>query len=391
MADPKITIEEAYEVFKNPAALQAIPLKSQGFVKSLLAGKAKYGSNSPKQKHWIRVYAETAQGALNPSDISLTPVPNTPLAQALNIKHAEPATQSVIVVGTALYAMLKKAEDYVFAKGGKKRPQIKFDSTTASPKICFKIAGKASKYQGKVVVTSGGQYGGSSFYGHIDQGGVYTPFPKATPAVIEFVVKFAGNPHKMGSAYGLATMHCCYCQKAIDTVNSKTMGYGPVCASKFGLPWGKKATAAAYAVAASDKKLGGLGQKEPTEPTKESKPSKWIKAEDAVAQMQSLAKTTGGAVTSVQGFAKAVAATGISEPDDEVEDVTMFPVTTSGSPSQVTFPSSIIDELSPLPTQSPLPAPEPVAQDFGFKCEVCMDTGKDLTPAGELVNCGSCK
>jgi hypothetical protein len=374
--DPKITIEEAYEVFKNPAAIDSIPFKSQGFVKSLLAGKAKYGSNSPKQQHWVRVYAEQAQKAINPAGINVT----------VGGAKAAPVPQvlSAIIVGEQLYGMLKKAEDFVFAKGGKKRPQIKFKPSELSPntpEIGFKIAGASSKFKNQVMVTSGGQYGQSHYYGRIESG-IYHPAPKATPAVIEFVVGFAQEPHKMGSAYGLATFHCCYCGKGIDTVDSKVMGYGPVCASKFGLPWGKKATKAAGIVGHSHnptiKKGAYTVGVDLAAPVKyASKPSKWIEMNDAVQQMEKLAKATGTpAVTSVQGFSKAVAATGLSEPFEE-EEVSLFP----NQPDLAAEATQAIE----------MAAPPVVAQDFGFTCEVCMDTGKDITPEGMLVDCGGCK
>jgi len=389
MADPKISIEEAYEVFKNPAAMDAIPFKSQGFVKSLLAGKAKYGTNSPKQQHWVRVYAEKAQSVINPGNVVLTPLANA-LKDVVSTPPAPPLNH---IVGTALYEMLKKAEDFVFAKGGKKRPQIKFKPSEKSPntpRVGFKIAGKASKFKGQVMITSGGAYGQSHYYGRIEDG-VYHPAPKASTEIQAFVVEFAKDPTKMGTAYGLSTMHCCFCAKAIDTVDSKAMGYGPVCASKFDLPWGKKATKAAGVTIPADATFQPAGTGTFFSPTTkqnvvevanpdsfkvEASPSKWIEMGDAVEQMQKLAKATGTAVTGVQGFAKAVAATGLTEPIEAEE-----------APAVIVG----IDLAAEAAEAIEMATPEPVAQDFGFTCEVCMDTGKDLTPEGMLVDCGGCK
>ena len=41
--------------------------------------------------------------------------------------------------------------------------------------------------------------------------------------------------------FGQLVGRCCFCSKAIDTPESTQAGYGPVCASKYGLPWGKVA------------------------------------------------------------------------------------------------------------------------------------------------------
>lgn len=356
--DPKITIEAAYEVFENPGAIASIPVKSQGFVKSLLAGKAKYGTNSIKQQHWIRVYAEKALEV----GYALGGTPHAkPFGVTVTTDGVAKAISDVIV-GTALQDMLKTAEDFVFSNGGKKRPQIKFSKSPDTPRVAFKLASLASKYKGSVMVTSGGAYNQSHFFGHIHEG-IFTPAPKCTDEITKFVVKFATNPHKMGSAYGLATMHCCFCSRPIDTVESKTMGYGPVCANKFGLPWGAKATKAAIGATSSVKK--------------------WIALDDQVSEMGKLAVQTGQPLHitgkgGVSGFAKVVAATGISEPfEDE-------PLVVDDEPF-VDEPTTLGDMLDKV-----TPAPE-VAQDFGFTCGVCMDTGKDLTPEGMLVDCGGCK
>lgn len=40
------------------------------------------------------------------------------------------------------------------------------------------------------------------------------------------------------AAFGHATHHCVFCYKSLTTEESTTVGYGPVCAEKNGLPWG---------------------------------------------------------------------------------------------------------------------------------------------------------
>lgn len=39
-------------------------------------------------------------------------------------------------------------------------------------------------------------------------------------------------------AFAMLAGRCCFCSHAIDTPESTTVGYGPVCAAKYGLPWG---------------------------------------------------------------------------------------------------------------------------------------------------------
>lgn len=41
------------------------------------------------------------------------------------------------------------------------------------------------------------------------------------------------------AAFGAAYERCVFCTRDLDTPESISVGYGPVCAAKFGLPWGK--------------------------------------------------------------------------------------------------------------------------------------------------------
>jgi hypothetical protein len=50
-------------------------------------------------------------------------------------------------------------------------------------------------------------------------------------------------PADVTGAFGLLAGRCIYCSHKIDTPESTAVGYGPVCAGKYGLPWGGPATA----------------------------------------------------------------------------------------------------------------------------------------------------
>lgn len=55
------------------------------------------------------------------------------------------------------------------------------------------------------------------------------------------------------AAFGAAWSRCVFCTRALDTAESITVGYGPDCAQRRGLPWG---TRAASAVASSVAEVG---------------------------------------------------------------------------------------------------------------------------------------
>lgn len=46
------------------------------------------------------------------------------------------------------------------------------------------------------------------------------------------------NPLEHARGYGRKTSNCCFCKKHLETSESVSAGYGPVCAAHWGLPWG---------------------------------------------------------------------------------------------------------------------------------------------------------
>lgn len=51
----------------------------------------------------------------------------------------------------------------------------------------------------------------------------------------------ADDPATVASTHGHMTGNCCFCHRPLrDKDRSLVVGYGPVCAKKWGLPWGKK-------------------------------------------------------------------------------------------------------------------------------------------------------
>jgi hypothetical protein len=124
-----------------------------------------------------------------------------------------------------------------------------FDVATQNlkwPKICvqlddtrvvFSRAGSGSRYPGSINITDGGPYGNNAYYGRI-QDNQWRPNLNTPDAVIEFVQKFSDNPVKISSEYGRLTGNCCFCRKMLTDDRSTSVGYGPICAEHWGLPWG---------------------------------------------------------------------------------------------------------------------------------------------------------
>lgn len=60
--------------------------------------------------------------------------------------------------------------------------------------------------------------------------------PQEHKALIREAVK---NPIGLCSVLGQQFSYCCFCSTEITTKESLSVGYGPICAEKWGLPWGE--------------------------------------------------------------------------------------------------------------------------------------------------------
>lgn len=79
-------------------------------------------------------------------------------------------------------------------------------------------------------------------YCFLDQDGrvsTYSGFVKVQDALLTKLRAFEADPHKAGAVEGHVTGNCCFCTLKLTTAESVTRGYGPKCASYYGLPWGK--------------------------------------------------------------------------------------------------------------------------------------------------------
>jgi hypothetical protein len=105
--------------------------------------------------------------------------------------------------------------------------------------------GARSAYTGAVNVTSAeGDYDGRTWYGRIERDGTLRSGRDMTDAVRALLERLAADPAGFAAAHGRLTGNCCFCRKALTDERSTAVGYGPVCADHFGLPWGTVPAAA---------------------------------------------------------------------------------------------------------------------------------------------------
>lgn len=57
--------------------------------------------------------------------------------------------------------------------------------------------------------------------------------------IVALLVDFMEDPTKVAKIYACETGNCCFCGLALTDPRSIAVGYGPICAEKYGLPWGE--------------------------------------------------------------------------------------------------------------------------------------------------------
>lgn len=169
--------------------------RDQAFAESLLTQFAERGL-SPSQEHWLGELARRAQPSLAP--ISL---PN-------------------------IQSMFDKAR-----QGGLLLPRLRLDQS-------IRIEHWATPDgQGELRVRQG-RYPAGIRLGAIRQGQFHSR-PEATPAHIATLSEFDTDVAQGAKVYGRAFGHCCFCGLTLTDQPSVEAGYGPVCAGRWGLPWGQ--------------------------------------------------------------------------------------------------------------------------------------------------------
>lgn len=188
------------------------------FAKSL-AMAPKY---SPKQMAWVHKLVVDVE-----LEDSQTP------AESANVATAPPAPP----VGEfkSIVGMLDTASENL------KKPAIVLHFPGHAVRLSL-IRADHHSYPKHVWVASA-NYGGA-FYGRIDRDGVFHPNKNLAlgvpSALLDLLKSFAANPLEEAAKNGKLTGKCCFCNRTLTDEKSTEVGYGPVCAGKYGLAWGGK-------------------------------------------------------------------------------------------------------------------------------------------------------
>ena len=186
-------------------AIAKLSQRDRDFAGDLLSNFRRWGRLSEKQMQWVDTLTQRAAAP--------APAP----AQQVNVQ---------------------KIQD-LFALAAQKLRRVKIALRAASgQRVVFTRAGAMSKYAGQIMITDGAPFGQNKFFGRIDVNGDFFATRSADADVQSLVSEFATDPAAVAGKYGRLTGGCSFCNHKLDDNRSIEVGYGPVCAKRFGLVWG---------------------------------------------------------------------------------------------------------------------------------------------------------
>lgn len=179
--------------------------KGNDFAESLVAQYKSKGKLSPKQWVWVHKLADERR---------------TP--KAAPTYEADGETKNIVPL------LLRAKEKLTY-------PNIRHQN------VKLGVFGANSKYAGQVRVkfryeeSEEFQYGG-----RIDtEGKIWLVRMRCSKtSVLNQILDFDSDPQGKASVSGRLTGSCCFCGRPLETKESVGVGYGPICADNYGLPWG---------------------------------------------------------------------------------------------------------------------------------------------------------
>jgi hypothetical protein len=120
-------------------------------------------------------------------------------------------------------------------------PRLKYPhinlQTSNGQNVVLRLAGAKSTQPGSVTVTSEGSFHARTFYGRITATGELQPTRAMTADIVALLRRFSNDPIAVAGDCGRITGNCSFCGLALSDSRSTALGYGPVCAKQWKLPW----------------------------------------------------------------------------------------------------------------------------------------------------------
>lgn len=151
-------------------------------------------------------------------------------------KLAAPAAPTQLPSMAGVIGLLNRAKS-----AGLKFPKLWLQLPDGSD-LRLTVAGERSKYRGDVMLTDGKPFGANRYFGRISPDGALALAREGyevKDALVALLAEVASDPVAVAKKYAKLTGACMFCSLRLTDERSTAMGYGPVCAKNWGLPWGE--------------------------------------------------------------------------------------------------------------------------------------------------------
>jgi len=172
-------------------------------------------------------------------------------ARGTGATHANPAECAAALAGpppppAPTAPQLRSVYDFLIAaqQRGLKHPKARF-LAPGGGELRLSLAGERSKVPGSIQV-----YVRDGWVGRVEppDGRIAGPLAQ-DQALVDVLLLIARDPAAAAKEYGALMCKCSFCGLPLTDDGSVEVGYGPVCAKKWGLPWQRKGTRVVQEVA----------------------------------------------------------------------------------------------------------------------------------------------
>lgn len=186
--------------------------KDAAFAGDLLKQLATKHWLSDKQLYWVGILAQRASQ------------PQAPEKRAVKIGDM-----------AGLIELFNKAKAHI------KYPALEL-RLSDDTRVRLTLNSSAAKFPGHITVSAYFDAGFKTWAGRVSPDGEWTQPSNATGlAAIGYLLKrMSCDPVNTAKDYAKLTNNCCFCGQLLTDPASVEVGYGPICADHWGLPWGVK-------------------------------------------------------------------------------------------------------------------------------------------------------
>jgi hypothetical protein len=125
------------------------------------------------------------------------------------------------------------------ARGAIAFPAIAFPEYLGymTPTLILRPAGSTSAQPGAVNLFVQRDHMAKEFVGRINRDG-FLSGRRVDAQTTDFLTRLANDPAATAATFGIRTGRCVFCRQCLSDARSLAVGYGPICARNYALPWG---------------------------------------------------------------------------------------------------------------------------------------------------------